>query len=249
MKFQSQEAELDQSRFYQFSFRVGIGVIRRKKLIALGAFLMLLISFFGIFNIQVESDEVRYLKNDNEFRVATESIQDNLGGIASLDIIIEGKEKDFFKKPEVLKVMENLQRFCEKDELVSYSLSLVDLLKRINFVLHDNDPAYERLAKEIEEVHYSRFETINGKKRLVEKIDRISGFQQNAQFLLLYEMNGGESIDQYVDKSFQTARINVRLRDMSSRELKNLVTKIRPYFNQQFAGKASVQFANHYIWT
>ncbi|MBU3916717.1 MMPL family transporter, partial [bacterium] len=247
MDIKNQEMELDHTRFYKISYQIGIWVIRRKKLIAVSAFLMLSVSFYGIFNIQVESDEVRYLKKDSDFRVATEAIQDNLGGITSLDIIIEGKEKDFFKQPEVLRAIEDLQRFCEKDELVSYSLSLVDLLKRINFVLHDNDPAFDRLAKETEEVTFNRIEIVNGEKRLVKKTDSISGFSQNAQFLLLYEMNGGESIDQYMDKSFQTARVNVRLRDMSSRELKALVAKIRPYFDQRFAGKASVHFANHYL--
>ncbi len=246
VKQQNQEKEQD-SGFYNIVYQIGLGVIHRKKIVALCAFFMLSISFLGIFNVQVESDEVRYLKKDSEFRVATERIQDDLGGITSLDIIIEGKDKDFFKQPEVLKAIKDLQRFCEKDELVSYSLSIVDLLKRINFVLHDNDPAYDRLANKTEEVHFSRYETVNGESRRVEKTERISGFLQNAQFLLLYEMNGGDSIDQYVNKSFQTARVNVRLRDMSSQELKNLIAKIKPYFDERFEGKATIRFANHYL--
>ena len=244
---QAVEYDLAASGFYRFMYQAGQFVIRYRKLVVLLAFLMLSVSILGILNIQVESDEVRYLQKDSEFRVATEAIQDDLGGITSLDIIIEGQEMDFFKQPAVLKAVEGLQRFCEQDELVSYSLSVVDLLKRINFVLHDDDPAFDRLADEIETVRYSRLETVNGKEQRVEKVDRIKGSLQNAQFLLLYEMSGGESIDQYVDKSFRTARISVRLRDMSSRELQKLVAKIQPYLRQHFAGKATVRYANHYI--
>lgn len=239
--------DLTASSFYRFTYRLGLQVIRHKKLIVLLALLMFSLSILGILNVQVESDEVRYFQKTSEFRIATEAIQADLGGITSLDIIIEGREKDFFKQPAVLKAVEGLQRFCEADELVSYSLSLVDLLKRINFVLHDNDPAFDRLAEEAETVRYRRTETVNGQERQVEKNDRISGFLQNAQFLLLYEVSGGESIDQYVDKPFRTARISVRLRDMSSRELKKLISKIQPYLEQHFAGKATIRYANHYI--
>ncbi|MBU2648128.1 MMPL family transporter [bacterium] len=242
-----QAADLTTSRFYRFSYRVGIQVIRFRKPIALSALLMLSISILGIVNTQVESDEVRYLQKDSPFRMATEAIQADLGGITSLDIIIEGREKDFFKQPSVLKAMEGLQRYCEQDKLVSYSLSLVDLLKRINFVLHDDDPAFDRLAEETETVNYLRTEMVDGQEQQVEKTDQVSGFLQNAQFLLLYEMSGGESIDQYVDKSFRTARINVRLRDMSSRDLKKLLARIRPYIDEHFGDRATVRFANHYL--
>ncbi|MBT4637993.1 MAG: RND family transporter [Deltaproteobacteria bacterium] len=239
--------DLTQSRFYRLTHQAARRVIRFKKLIALGALGMLCFSILGIVNIQVESDEVRYLKADSDFRMATEAIQNDLGGITSLDIIIEGKDQDFFKQPAILKAVEGLQRFCEADPLVSYSLSLVDLLKRINLVLHDNDPAYDRLAEETETVRYSRIEKVAGKEQRVEKTDRISGLLQNAQFLLLYDMSGGEAIDQYVDKSFRLGRINVRLRDMSSRDLKKLLAKIQPYLDEHFADKATVRFANHYL--
>lgn len=241
------EAGPEHTGFYKIAYRAGHQVLRFRKPIALLAFAMLGVSVLGILNIKVESDEVRYLKEDSAFRVATEAIQDDLGGITSLDIIIEGNEADFFKRPDVLKAMEGLQRFCEKDELVSYSLSLVDLLKRINYVLHDNDPAYDRLAEETETVRYSRLETVDGEQKRVEMVDRISGRRQNAQFLLLYEMSGGESLDQYVDKPFRTARINVRLKDMSSRELKLLLARIQPYIDEHFADRATVRYANHYL--
>lgn len=233
--------------FHGIAYRAGLRVIQFKKPIALFSVLMLVVSIIGVLNIRVESDEVRYLKRDSDFRMATEAIQDELGGITSLDIIIQSPQDDFFKEPSTLKAVEGLQRFCETDELVSYSLSMVDLLKRINYVLHDNDPAFDRLAETVEVVRYNRTEVVNGKEKRVEKVDRIEGKRQNAQFLLLYEMSGGDSLEQYVDKSFRIARINVRLRDMSSRELKQLIARIQPYIDEHFKGKATVRFANHYL--
>jgi len=240
-------AEESSSAFYRFSWKTGLQVIRFRKPVALSALLMLTVSVLGILNIRVESDEVRYLKEDSDFRIATEAIQDELGGITSLDIIIESPDPDFFKQPDVLKAVEGLQRFCESDPLVSYSLSLVDLLKRINFVLHDNDPAYDRLAEAVETIRYERTEVVDGRETRLAKIDRIEGRQQNAQFLLLYEMSGGDTLDQYVDKSFRIGRVNVRLRDMSSQDLKQLLEKIRPYVAEHFGEKVRVRYANHYL--
>ncbi len=233
--------------FEAFAEKMGFWVIRNKKLITIGIICTLFLSVFSILNIQVESDEVRYLKKDNEFRLATENIERDLGGITSLDIIIEGKEKDLLKQPGILKAIEGLQRFCEQNKLVSYSLSIVDLIKRINFVLHDNDKSYYRLPNQTETLHYTDRVKISGKETMVEKTETISGFAQNAQFLLLYDMSGGEAIDQYVDGEYKTGRITVRLKDMSSQMLKMALKEIRLYVASHFPDTVNVRYANHYI--
>ncbi|MBU2513533.1 MMPL family transporter [bacterium] len=222
-------------------------VISHHRVVVSIAFVMLLLSILGIFNVQVESDEVRYFKKHNEFRAATESIQRNLGGITSLDIIIEGEEENSIKQPTLLKKIEALQRFCEQDELVSYSLSLVDLIKRINFVLHDNDSQFERLPAEKEAVKRVVYELIDGIEVEKEIEEEVSGYQQVSQFLLLYEMSGGDSTGQYVDTPYKTTRISVRLKDMSSQELKILVQKLDSYIKEHFPPTVKVDYANHYI--
>lgn len=236
-----------EGRFHSFAVRFSYKVIEKRKSIALAAVILLIISILGVFNIKVESDEIRYLKKSNEFRQATENIQDNLGGITSLDIVIEGNESDFLKQPSVLKAMEDLQRFCEQDDLVSYSLSLVDLIKRINYVLHDNKESYDRLPNETEQVPRRVTETVNGKEVVRYETEEISGKVQVAQYLFLYELSGGESLDQHVDPDYRIGRISVRLKDMSSRRLEDLLAKIRPYIREHFPEDAKVRFANHYI--
>ena len=241
------KSEVSISNFTIITTKIGKSIIQNKKTVSLATVIVLFISVFGILNVEVESDEIRYLKKNNEFRMATDNIQKNLGGITSLDIIIEGTEEDLLKQPEILKAMEDLQLFCEQDQLVSYSLSLVDLIKRINLVLHNNDPAYDRLPNEVETVRYKKSAIIDGKRSFVWKTDKISGFIQNAQFLLLYEMNGGEATDQYVDSTYRTGRITVRLKEMSSQQLKKLVTKIQPFVEECFPDNVTVRYANHYI--
>ena len=235
------------STFHTIAEQIGTRIINHRYLISAIALVVLIISILGIINIQVESDEVRYFKKKNVFRRATENIQRDLGGITSLDIIIEGQEADTLKHPGLLKKIEELQRICEQDELVSYTLSVADLVKRINYALHDNDPRYDRLPEEVETVRYEEYVDVDGKDVLVEKTEEVSGYDQVAQFLLLYDMSGGEATDQYVDDEYRIGRIIVRLKDMSSQRLNRLLAKIKPYIAANLSDTVTVRYTNHYI--
>ncbi len=235
------------AKFQHPALTLGKAVIRHKLIVVGIAALLLAVSVLGVINIQVESDEVRYFKKSNPFRRATERIQERLGGITSLDIVFEGQEADLIKEPRILKAIWDVQKFCEQQELVSYSMSLADFLRRINYVLHDNDAAYERLPEDTELVRYKSYEAINGVETLVEKSEEVKGSELVAQYLLLYEMGGGESIDEYVDDNYQIARINVRLKDMSSRRLTDLLETIQPYIAGHTPSGVTVRYSNHYI--
>lgn len=235
------------SAFHRIVSRVAEAVIRHRKIVSASAIMLLLVAILGVVNIQVESDEVRYFKRQNAFRRATENIQRDLGGITSLDIVIETDEPDSLKDPTLLKTIEELQQFCEQDELVSYTLSLPDLIKRINYVLHDNDAAYDRLPGEVELVTYEAYEGVDGQEKLVEKTEEVNGFEQVAQFLLLYDMSGGDATGQYADDAYQYGRVIVRLKDMSSQRLERLLDKLEPYVAEHFPETVRVRYANHYI--
>ncbi len=124
---------------------------------------------------------------------------------------------------------------------------LADLLKRINYTLHNNDPDFDRLPEEVETVIYSTYETRDGQDLLVEKTEQVSGFEQVAQFLLLYEMGGGDMTDEYVDNNYQRTRITVRLRDMSSQRLTALARAAHPILTRIFPDDVNVRYSNHYI--
>ena len=237
----------EHSRFQQLSAKIGEGIIRHKLVVVAIAALFLALSVLGLFNIQVESDEIRYFKKNNPFRLATERIQERLGGVTSLDIVFEGPYADSMKEPRILHAIWDLQKFCEQQELVSYSMSPADFIRRINYVLHDNDPAYERLPKDTETVRYEGYEESDGIDTLVEKSEEVKGSDLTAQYLLLYEMGGGESIDEYVDANYQIARISVRLKDMSSRRLTALLKTIKPYIAVHIPANVTVRYSNHYI--
>ena len=177
------------------------------------AALFLAVSVLGVINIQVESEEIRYFKKNNPFRLATERIQDRLGGVTSLDIVFEGREADIIKQPRILQAIWDLQKFCEQQELV----------------------------------RYEEYKEIDGVETLRKKNEVVKGSDVTAQYLLLYEMGGGESIDEYVDSNYQIARISVRLKDMSNRRLAGLLATIKPYIAEHIPSNVAVHYSNHYI--
>jgi len=235
------------SRFHDIAEKIGLKILAHKFIVAGVALIFLAASILGVFHIQVESDEVRYFKPENPFRLATEHLQERLGGVTSLDIILETQEPDGMKNPEILRAIWDVQKFCEQDELVSYSLAVTNFIKRINYVLHDNDPAYDRLPEQTETISFEAYQEVNGKEVLVEQTEEVRGVDQVAQFLLLYEMGGGESLDGYVDDTYQQARISVRLKDMSSRRLLRLLEKLKPYIKAHLPETLTVHYSNHYI--
>ncbi len=235
-------------KFEQFMGKIGTQVLKHNVAVSIIGMLFLTISIFGVINIKVEADEFKYFKKDNHLRLATEKIQRNLGGVTSLDIVIEGNEMDAVKDPKLLKAIENFQRFVEQQKLISYTLSLPDYIKRINFALNGNDPRYERLPRETETVEFQEYETINGEDMLVSKTEKISGFEQVAQFLLLYEMGGGDAIENFVDDEYRQTRIIARLRDNSTQQLEKVLAQIQPYFDEHFAEfDVNVKYTNHYV--
>lgn len=234
-------------RFNLIMEKTGSLILKHRAIVFITILIFLIVSVLGIVNVKVESDEVKYFKKDNPFRIATESIEKNLGGIVSLDIVVEGSDADTIKQPGILHAIRDLQDYCQKQELVSYSISIADYIERINYILHDNDKEYERIPEEVETVDFETEEEVNGKTVIVKKQDKVRGVDQVAQFLLLYEFSGGESLDKLVDTDYQTARINVRLKDTSNRKLAELIDILKPYIEKRFPKDIKVKFTNHYV--
>lgn len=236
------------SRFEKVMKQIGTFVLQHKVAVFLIAMGFLGISILGVVQVNVEADELKYFKSKDPIRVASEHIQQQLGGVTSLDIVIEGTEMDAMKDPKLLQAIEGLQRYCESHDLISYTLALPDYVKRINYVLHGNDPEYERLPNEIETVQFQEYELIDGKETLVTKTENIQGFDQVAQFLLLYEMGGGDALENFVDDEYSQTRVIARLQDNSTQQLEQVLGQIQPYIQEHFGEfDVTVKYTNHYV--
>lgn len=89
----------------------------------------------GLGEIRVESHVLQAFREDQEFRQAVEHVDQKLGGSTGVEVIIDSGSPGGVYDPEFLSRLEALQGWIEdsQSDVVGGTLSLVDLLKEINF--------------------------------------------------------------------------------------------------------------------
>ncbi|MEZ4290608.1 MAG: MMPL family transporter [Myxococcota bacterium] len=94
----------------------------------------------------------------------------------------------------------------EESWLVRKTYSIVDIVKDLNQVFHEGDPAWYRIPETREEV---------------------------AQYLLLYESSGGEEAEEYVSSDYRRANLELRLRLAPTTATQDLVAKLSRSIEQE----------------
>ncbi len=108
------------------------------KILFVSAFIFVAIGL-GIFKANVDSNTVRYFKENVPFRVTTNFIQDNLTGPMSYEIIVDSKENDGIKSPKFLQTIEQFYtEFYAKYPDVRHISSLMDVVKTFNDVMSNS---------------------------------------------------------------------------------------------------------------
>ncbi len=183
-----------------------IGRRRPRLILAVTAVLILALGA-GAFRIEVSGAMLQYFREGGWVREAAAFMDQRLGGISNLEIVLHG-EPDDFKDPSVLRAVEALEELALEHPAVSASHSAVDYLKLIQRALNGDDPAHGRIPSTREEV---------------------------SQSLLLYELSGGEEIAGYLTPAWDRARISLRTRDMSEEERRDLIDRIERYAGDRLA--------------
>lgn len=170
--------------------------------------ILLALSIAGTAQIVTDNSVKSYFSKNLLFQQDDRALNSALGGANTLYLLVEGLRDDAIKDPGVLRAMESTQRFLEQQPSVGKTLSLVDFIKRMHQVMHNNDSAYYRVPENRELI---------------------------SQYLLLYSMSGDPSdFDAYVDYRYRSANITVFLKNDSSAYLGELVERINRYASTQF---------------
>jgi predicted RND superfamily exporter protein len=95
--------------------------------------------------------------DDSPYNVSHAHIQDKFGGVEPLIVVAEGHDRDAMKDPQVLRTMENFQRFLERDRDIGYSFSLTDILRTVNMVFHELEPKWGVIPNTVRDVGQTFF--------------------------------------------------------------------------------------------
>jgi len=120
---------------------------RSRSFILTGAVILFLFSIFFTTKLQVgdlKPGSPNFWQ-DSEYNQAERILNKHFVGTNLLWIYLAGEEEKDLLKPEVITYIHSFQKHLEERGEINYSLSYVDLLKKVNSALHNNDPRWEIL--------------------------------------------------------------------------------------------------------
>jgi hypothetical protein len=174
--------------------RLGRRVLRHSRAIMLVFMLIVAVCAVGLSRFEVSFDIRRSMGLKIPYVAMIDYVgHSKVGSLYSYDLTLTFTEQGQAKDPEVLKKFDALIREVQGYPLTKKVSSLVDIVKDMNQVLHQGDPAYYKIPETREMI---------------------------AQLLLLYENAGGVEAEKWVDYDYQRLRLMVELGDYNSREAK-----------------------------
>ena len=181
-------------------------VIRFRNAILVAFAVVFVASAWGISMLTVDSNFLTEFSEKIPVRRTTQFVDDHMSGTYSIVYVFDSGEADGIKEPAVLREIERVQREAERHELVTKTYSVVDLMKDINQSFHNGDRAYYEIPDSRELV---------------------------AQYLLVYEMSGGEEIRDYLSIDYARATLELRCKMTNTSRLQGIVEQIDEHLDAQ----------------
>ena len=188
----------------------GTFVCRLRIPLILAALIVSIVSMALLPRLYIDDGLALNLSKKNELLKAHYFLNDLMGGSTVLSVVVDGKEPDSMKEPELLRRLDKLQSFAERQEEVGETISLAEFIKKMHLVMNED----------MEEFH-----AIPDSKDLV------------AQYLLLYSMSGDpDDFDEVVDYDYRKANVKIQLKDDNALSIRKFLAKIEPFLEETFGG-------------
>ena len=157
----------------------------------------------GTTQIHINNNMVAWFKESSAIRMADTAMNQALGGTSLGYLVVQSGEAEFMKRPEAMRWVEGLQRHLEGLPVVGKTFSVADYVKRINRVLHDDDPKFDAVPETKDAV---------------------------GQYLFLFSMSAKPSdLDNVVDPAFQKANVWVQLKTWDADAMRLVIRAAQTY--------------------
>jgi len=154
----------------------------------------------GLWQIEVNDNPVQWFKTSHPLRQADSVMNELFGGTYMAYLVVDAQEAGAIKRPEVVGYIDRLQQELEADPLVGKTSSVADIVKRINLVLHDNDPTYHTVPDSSE---------------------------ATGQFLFLFQSSGDPNdLDNFVDREERQANIWIQMKGGDNRQMQGVEDRL-----------------------
>lgn len=164
--------------------------------------LLLLGALWAASTIKVETNLLEYFKPSSTLRHELEYVESRLSGVGTVDISLKAQERDAFRDPVNLAVIERVQSLAETLSGVDRTISFVDFLKDMNMSFHDENQDFYRIPDSRELV---------------------------SQYLLLYDSG---DMEDFITTEYDHARILIRISEHNSASQARIIAALRSFIDQ-----------------
>jgi predicted RND superfamily exporter protein len=207
----------EQGKLTTFLGKINGFIQTRYVFICVLSLMIVLAAVFSSFKIKVDTNVLNYFKKGSELRTSTNFIEKNITGVRTIEISLTAGIENAFKDPQYLSYMEKLQLEMSLINGNDKTLSFIDFLKDMNESFHNENHEYRKIPQS---------------KQLI------------AQYLLLYDSN---EIDEFVNDSFDHARISLRINKHGTADHKIIMAKLKDIISQNTNNNISVQITGRVV--
>ena len=187
------------------------------KPIVIFSLIFMALSLGAASQIGYSHNPLKWFPPEHETRIATETIDKEMNGSISLELVIDTHQENGLYNLELLKSLDKVtlelqQIKCDKF-FVGKALSLVDVLKEIHQALNKNQPEFYRLTSN---------------EKLI------------PQEILLFENSGSDDLQDFVDSQFSKARITVKVPWIDAFEYDELLNQVAEILKRNLPRSVSI---------
>ena len=179
--------------------------IRNRRPIIAVSLILFSLMLIGVRHLEVDTDYLSYLKKSDPLMQDLQEIERHFSGTVLWNVVLEGDRQDIMKDPEIVRAIDRLQAYINRQQWVDKSTSFVDHLKLIYGALQGDE---------------------DNKKKLPNNRKEIS------QCLLLYSFSDPEILDPFLNHDSSKANIQVRTTNIGSKEMKHWIQRIELHARQ-----------------
>ncbi|MGM0594734.1 MAG: efflux RND transporter permease subunit [Pseudomonadota bacterium] len=213
----SDSATARQRRMDGLMLRIADTATDRSRPVLVLSAAVLLFGLSGALQVEFSHKPFEWLPADEPARIATDFVDQRMGGASSVEVVVDTGERNGLYLPERMQGLaalgDEIGQLEDGELFVGKTLSLADILKEINKALNENRDA---------------FYTIPDDRQLI------------AQEFLLFENSGSDDLEDFVDSQFSKTRFTVKMPWADAILYKDFLTDIEQRFERTLGDDVNV---------
>ncbi len=169
------------------------------------------VSGWGATHVRAEMSTMANYKEDHPLKRDLEVVNRHFAGTSTIMVVVEGPE-GVVRQPDVLRAMDDLERFLARQPHVGGTRSIVGVIKQLNRAMNEGDDSYYRIPGDVEQVEGVELREVDGEERVVTVTREVPGKDVVSDLLMALESSGRPSdMANAVNLPFSAAKITAFL--------------------------------------